>query len=129
MLLQSWCQSQLQVEEPKSAIKHGGPGKTFISIRQFTEKSMLQQSWPVAAASGRAQKCYQTQGSGKNFHFHLGVYLKIDAAAIVAPVAAASGRAPKCYKTQGSGKHFHFHLGIYLKIESQKTLGMHGWFY
>ena len=52
---------------------------------------------PVAAASGRAQKCYQTQGSGKNFHFHLGIYLKIDAAAIVAPVAAASGRTQKCF--------------------------------
>jgi hypothetical protein len=47
----------------------------------------------------------------------LGIYLKIDAAAIVAPVAAASGRAQKCYKTRWAGKNFHFHLGIYLKID------------
>jgi hypothetical protein len=53
----------------------------------------------------------------------LGIYLKIDAAAIVAPVAAASGRTQKCYKTHGVWKKLHFHLGIYLKIESQKTLG------
>ena len=71
---------------------------------------------PVAAASGRAKKCYKTRWTGKNFHFYSGIYFKINAAAIVAPVAAASGRAKKCYKTRWTGKKFHFHSGIYLKI-------------
>ena len=48
----------------------------------------------------------------------MGIYLRIDAAAIVAPIAAASGRAQKWYKTRGAGKNFHFHLGIYLKIDA-----------
>jgi hypothetical protein len=52
----------------------------------------------------------------------LGIYLKIDAAAIVAPVAAASGRAQKCHKTGGAGKKFHFHSGFYLKLMLQQSL-------
>jgi hypothetical protein len=36
MLQQSWRQSQLQVEEPQSVIKQGGPGKSFISTWEFT---------------------------------------------------------------------------------------------
>ena len=42
---------------------------------------------PIAAASGRAQKCYKTRWAGENFHSKSGIYLKIDAAAIVATVA------------------------------------------
>ena len=56
-------------------------------------------------------------GRGK-LSFQLGVYLKIDAAAIVAPVAAASGRAQKCYKTRWAGENFQLQLGIYLKIDA-----------
>jgi hypothetical protein len=33
------------VEEPKTAIKHGGPGKIFISNWEISKKSMLQESW------------------------------------------------------------------------------------
>ena len=53
-------------------------------------------------------------GSGKNFHFHLGIYIRIDAAAIVAPVAAASGGAEKYYKTRGR-ENLSFPLGNLLK--------------
>ena len=62
MLLQSWRQSQLQVEEPKSAIKHGGPGKTFIFTCNFTLKSILQQSWRLSQLQVEEPKSAIKQG-------------------------------------------------------------------
>jgi hypothetical protein len=64
----------------------------------------------ITAASGKAKSIIKHGGGGKHFHFHLGIYLKIDAAAIVAPVATASGRAPKYYKTRGVREKLSFPL-------------------
>ena len=66
--MQSWRQSQLQVEEPKSAIKHGGPGKKFISTREFTSKSMLLQSWRQSQLQVEEPKsAIKHRGPGKTF--------------------------------------------------------------
>ena len=120
MQQESWRQSQLQVEEPKSTIKHGGPGKTFIFTRGFTYKSMQQESWRQSQLQVEEPKStIKHGGPGKNFHFFgSGIYLQIDAAGIVASVAAASGRAEKYYKTRWAGKNFHFYSGIYLQIDA-----------
>ena len=53
-------QSQLQVEEPQKAIKHGGLGNRFICTRTFTSKSMLQQYWRHSQLQVKNQKCYKT---------------------------------------------------------------------
>ena len=44
------------MEEARSTIKHGGPGKTFILTRTFTSKFMLQQVKPSRTKPTRAHK-------------------------------------------------------------------------
>ena len=64
-------QRRQQTQEPKSTIKHGGPGKTLIFTRQFSYKTdAAETAAPAAAADTRAKKYYKTRWAGKNFDFY-----------------------------------------------------------